>query len=81
MVGMTPTVGDIYCVFVEKLQKYTDTFNKMDRRTGFIETVEREEIFVVQGELLQSVKRNLATAGVEVDVDELFAIFDQTRDF
>ncbi|WP_414855353.1 hypothetical protein [Brevibacillus sp. IT-7CA2] len=22
MVRMTPTVGDIYCVFVEKLQKY-----------------------------------------------------------
>ncbi|WP_188066663.1 hypothetical protein [Brevibacillus brevis] len=56
-------------------------FNKMDRRTGFIETVEREEIFVVLDELLQSAKQNLATAGVEVDVDELFTIFDQTRDF
>ncbi|RAT99087.1 hypothetical protein [Brevibacillus sp. Leaf182] len=63
------------------VKEYTETFNKMDRRTGFIETVEREEIFVVLDELLHSAKRNLATAGVEVDVDELFAIFDQTRDF
>lgn len=63
------------------VKEYTETFNKIDRRTGFIETVEREEIFVVLDELLQSAKRNLGTAGVEVDVDELFAIFDQTRDF
>ncbi|WP_429842527.1 hypothetical protein [Brevibacillus sp. FIR094] len=63
------------------VKEYTETFNKMDRRTGFIETVEREEIFVVLDELLQSAQRNLATAGVELDVDQLFAIFDQTRDF
>lgn len=63
------------------VKEYTETFNKMDRRTGFIETVEREEIFVVLDELLQSAKQNLSATGVEIDVEELFAIFDQTRDF
>ncbi|MBY0087836.1 hypothetical protein [Brevibacillus brevis] len=73
--------GEIRTALRALVKEYTETFNKMDRRTGFIETVEREEIFVVLDELLQSAKRNLAAAGVEVDVDELFATFDQTRDF
>lgn len=73
--------GEIQTALRALVKEYTETFNKMDRRTGFIETVEREEIFVVLDELLQSAKRNLAAAGVEVDVDELFATFDQTRDF
>ncbi|ASJ56418.1 hypothetical protein BP422_24355 [Brevibacillus formosus] len=77
----TTNVEKIQTALRALVKEYTESFNKMDRRTGFIETVEREEIFVVLDELLQSAKRNLATAGVEVDVDELFAIFDQTRDF
>jgi hypothetical protein len=59
---MAPTIGDIYCVYVENLQqyaelmslveKYTETFNQLDVKANFIETIEREEIYNALVELL-----------------------------
>lgn len=60
---------------------YTAAFNAMDKRTGFIETVEREEIFVVLEEMLQGAQSRLSAAGVQIDTAKLFAVFDQIRDF
>lgn len=61
--------------------EYTAAFNAMDKRTGFIETIEREEIFVVLEELLQGAQSRLSAAGVEIDTAKLFSMFDQIRDF
>ncbi|WP_206106305.1 hypothetical protein [Paenibacillus dendritiformis] len=61
--------------------EYTAAFNAMDKRTGFIETIEREEIFVVLEELLQGAQSRLSAAGVEIDTAKLFSVFDQIRDF
>ncbi|CAH8767763.1 hypothetical protein [Paenibacillus dendritiformis] len=61
--------------------KYTAAFNAMDKHTGFIETVEREEIFAVLDELLQGAQSRLSAAGVEMDTAKLFSVFDQIRDF
>ncbi|MFB6364111.1 hypothetical protein ACFCP7_08605 [Paenibacillus elgii] len=60
---------------------YTEAFNKMDRRSGFIETVEREEIYTVLKDLLSVAQEQLSAAGVEVDMDKLFNTFNKLRDF
>lgn len=60
---------------------YTEAFNKMDRRTGLIETVEREEIFTVLSELLQTVQNRLASANIGIDGQMLFERFDELREF
>ncbi len=60
---------------------YTEAFNKMDRSSGFIETVEREEIYTVLEDLLSGAQQELSAAGVEVDVNKLFGTFDRLRDF
>ncbi|WP_223275666.1 hypothetical protein [Paenibacillus elgii] len=60
---------------------YTEAFNKMDRSSGFIETVEREEIYTVLEDLLSGAQQQLSAAGVAMDVDKLFGTFDQLRDF
>ncbi|MED1855649.1 hypothetical protein [Brevibacillus reuszeri] len=63
------------------VKEFTETFNKLDKRTGFIETVEREEIYVVLDELLEPVNEKAAEVGLEVDVKRLFAVFNELRDF
>lgn len=60
---------------------YTKAFNQMDRRSGFIETVEREEIYTVLEDLLSGAQETLSAAGIEVDADKLFDTFDKLRDF
>lgn len=75
------TTAQVNDTLIALATEYTETFNKMDRRTGFIETVEREEIFVVLDDLLQAAKQNLSAAGFEVDVHKLYTVFDETRDF
>ncbi|MFK4472860.1 hypothetical protein ABH897_002584 [Paenibacillus sp. RC73] len=62
--------------------EYTEAFNEMDRRIGFIETVEREEIYMVLAGLLDQVEQQLGEQRKAfVDRDPLFEIFDQLRDF
>ncbi|KJD45069.1 hypothetical protein [Paenibacillus terrae] len=62
--------------------EYTEAFNKMDRRTGFIETVEREEIYMVLAGLLDQVEQQLGEQRKTlIDRDPLFELFDQLRDF
>ncbi|MCS7463832.1 hypothetical protein N0M98_27375 [Paenibacillus doosanensis] len=56
---------------------YTETFNRMDRRGSFIETVEREEIYTVLTDLLQ----NFQAAGGQADVEALVKLFDSLRDY
>ncbi|GAA4831624.1 hypothetical protein GCM10023310_06050 [Paenibacillus vulneris] len=63
------------------VRQYAEAFNRMDRRQGFIETVEREEIYAVLSELLNSAAGRLAMAGVSVDMEELYAAFDAVRDY
>lgn len=58
---------------------YTDAFNKMDRRSGIIETVEREEIYTVLAELLAQLAQQLGPA--LVDEEALLDLFDRLREF
>ncbi|MFC0212334.1 hypothetical protein ACFFK0_07645 [Paenibacillus chartarius] len=55
--------------------EYTEFFNRFDERTGFIETVEREEVF----EALEQAIR-VATDREEL-IGMLLDVFDETRDF
>nr|WP_193394448.1 hypothetical protein [Paenibacillus sp. A3] len=77
--GMTP--ADAEYALHTLVSGYTETFNKMDRSSGFIETVEREEIYTVLEDLLSGAKEQLSAAGVELDMDKLFDTFDKLRDF
>lgn len=61
--------------------EYTAAFNAMDKRTGFIETVEREENYTVLEELLQRAQSRLSAAGVPIDTAKLFDALDRMRDF
>lgn len=66
------------------VENYTQTFNKMDAKTGFIETVEREEIYVVLTALLEQLQQNLELRqddSVKVNHEELYEVFDRLRDF
>ncbi|TDY36293.1 hypothetical protein C8C89_4175 [Janthinobacterium sp. 75] len=61
---------------------YVDAFNKMDRRSGIIETVEREEIYVVLVALLAQLVQQLGEQGAAlVDEAALLELFDHLRDF
>ena len=64
----------------DKLDKavsdFTRAFNAMDKRKGFIETVEREEIYEALKELLDLIPENTA-----VNKDSLIETFDTVRDF
>lgn len=62
--------------------EYTEAFNKMDRKTGFIMTEEREEIYTVLEELLNYAELKLSNVGIDrVDRDKLLETFDALRDF
>lgn len=74
----------IHKQLVSMVENYTQTFNKMDAKTGFIETVEREEIYVVLTELLDQLNEQLELHqddSVKVNHEELFEVFDRLRDF
>ena len=58
---------------------YVDAFNKIERRTSIIETVEREEIYTVLAELLAQLSSQLGAA--LVDEAALLALFDRLREF
>lgn len=61
---------------------YTQTFNKMDAKANFIETIEREEIYNALVELLDQVNKD-ATGDrlTPMNQDALFEVFDQVREF
>ncbi|SEL40438.1 hypothetical protein [Paenibacillus sp. OK003] len=64
------------------VETYTRTFNKMDAKTGFIETIEREEIYVVLATLLDQLEQELGNEStIKVNREALFEVFDQLRDF
>ncbi|OMF15237.1 hypothetical protein BK131_10140 [Paenibacillus amylolyticus] len=74
----------IHKQLVSMVEDYTQTFNKMDAKTGFIETIEREEIYVVLTELLDQLQQNLELRqddSFKVNHEELYEIFDCLRDF
>ena len=58
------------------VRAYTETFNKMDKRKYFIETVEREDIYCALTELLDLIPPSLS-----INKEKLLEIFDTTRDF
>lgn len=55
---------------------YAEGFNKMDKRTGFIETVERDDICTALTDLLELLPASLST-----HKEHLLEIFERTRDF
>lgn len=58
---------------------YVEQFNKIERRTSIIETVEREEIYTVLAELLAQLVQQRGPA--LVDEAALLALFDRLREF
>lgn len=58
------------------IQVYTEGFNKMDKRTGFIETVEREDIYRALLDIVE-----LIPPSANIQKEGLLAIFDAVRDF
>jgi hypothetical protein len=67
---------------VVMVTEYTEAFNKMDRKTGFIETEEREEIYIVLEELLDHAVQRLGDIGIDtLDRDKLLETFNTLRDF
>lgn len=58
------------------VRTYAEGFNKMDKRISFIETVEREDIYIALTGILK-----LIPPDVNVSSESLLEIFDETRDF
>ncbi|KQO10760.1 hypothetical protein [Paenibacillus sp. Leaf72] len=73
--------AEVHAALAALVTDFTATLNKMDSRSGFIETIEREEIYEVLHDLLKNTKLNLAESGIKVDLDKLIDIFDAERDF
>jgi len=62
---------------------YTITFNKMDQRKRFIETIEREEIDTILQQLLDQAEQRLNEHNKSkvMNREQLNALFDELRDF
>lgn len=58
--------------------EYTQEFNKMDKRTQWIDTMLHEDIFDVLGKLLQPVKE---AYGEKIDYNKLDILFEGVMDF
>lgn len=69
----------------EIVRTYTEGFNALDRRTGFIETVERDQIYVALMGILDAVQAKLIEDAGEdaavLDRDALDRAVDEVRDF
>ncbi|MFJ1299252.1 gliding motility protein [Pseudomonadota bacterium AL_CKDN230030165-1A_HGKHYDSX7] len=66
------------------VRAYTEAFNALDRRTGFIETVERDQIYVALMGILDAAEIKLAESGegaATLDRDALDRAVDEVRDF
>ncbi|WP_440109554.1 hypothetical protein [Paenibacillus sp. QZ-Y1] len=67
---------------ISMVETYTQTFNKMDAKAGFIETIEREEIYVVLMELLDQLEQKLGQEStIEIHREAVYEVFDYMRDF
>ncbi|BBH19471.1 hypothetical protein Back11_08160 [Paenibacillus baekrokdamisoli] len=66
---------DMESVLESIVVEYTQAFNKMNRRTHFIETLECEEVFVALEELLQTFTDS------EKLTRKMLEVFEQARDF
>ncbi|OZI52051.1 hypothetical protein [Bordetella genomosp. 5] len=67
------------------VRAYTEGFNALDRRTGFIETVERDQIYMALMGILDAAEARLAEVAGEgaatLDRDALDRAVDEVRDF
>ena len=58
------------------VRDYTESFNKMDKKKPFIDTVERDEVFTALDGILSLIPDEL-----DVDKDKLIDLFDQLKEF
>lgn len=66
------------------VEKYTETFNQMEAKANFIETIEREEIYNALVELLDQLESQPGidqTSAIKVNRKELDEVFEHRRDF
>ncbi|KOY16358.1 hypothetical protein [Paenibacillus xylanivorans] len=76
--------GVIQKQLMSLVEKYTETFNEMDAKANFIETIEREEIYNAFVELLDQLESKPGmdqTTAIKVNRKELEEVFERTRDF
>jgi hypothetical protein len=61
---------------------YTQAFNKLDARSSFIQTEEREQIFMALMDIVKAVNERRATTGAApVSRDAITDVMDSVRDF
>ena len=58
------------------VRDYTESFNKMDKKKPFIDTVERDEVFTALDGILSLIPDELG-----IDQDKLIDLFDQLKEF
>lgn len=58
------------------VRDYTESFNKMDKKKLFIDTVERDEVFTALDGILSLIPDEL-----DIDKDKLIDLFDQLKEF
>ncbi len=69
---------------ITMVETYTTTFNQMDARSAFIDTIEREEIHAALSQLLTELEQQLAlhaTAEPKLNREGLYEIFEREREF
>lgn len=64
-----------------EIAAYVQAFNKLDSRSGFIYTEEREDIYMALKPLLEQTAAQLLERGLTVDMGALWERFDAERDF
>lgn len=73
---------DVAALLTAAVTAYTEAFNLIDRRSKAIETVEREEIYSVLFDVLNTLEQKLGEQGASlVDQSRLYQLFDQIRGF
>ena len=65
----------------EIAKEYVLAFNKLDGKTNFIETEEREDICAAFDVILDTVKAEVAGTGYEVNSSQLYDTMDEHRDW
>ncbi|MDQ2186316.1 hypothetical protein RBI13_14040 [Alcaligenaceae bacterium A4P071] len=80
-----PLEADVTAALAPVVTTYTQGFNALDRRAGFIETVEREAIFEALMGIIDAVdEKRVALFGpdtIPVNRDAILAAMDEVRDF
>lgn len=73
-----PDLNTLLTSYTEEVKQYTELFNQLDAKKGFIEPEEREEIADILSRLLQD---SLNNSGSGITVTQWMEQFDQLRDF